>query len=68
MSQSLMDLIDTLVRIESVDAIAMGGQPIMWSGSDEARSARAAVEQRIEDIKDAVMHDETIGSLLDGTE
>jgi len=63
-----MDLIDALVLVESIDAVAMGGGTLAWSGSDEARAARAAIEQRIEDIKDAVMHDETIGSLLDGTE
>lgn len=49
-----MELINDLVEIESADTIASGGTSFTWSGSDEARAARAAVEARIDVIRMAV--------------
>ena len=46
-----MELIDDLVRIESLDAVVAGGLSLTWSGSDEARAAHAAVEARIQAVR-----------------
>lgn len=45
-----MDLVERLVEIESQDASEGYGAHVPWAGSDEARAARAAVEQRIEKV------------------
>lgn len=54
MSASLMDLVQRLVEIESQDAAKFDYIAGVWTGSDEARAARAAVVQRISDVADLI--------------
>lgn len=50
---SLMDLVNALVEQESQDAVALrdAGSLASWGGSDEARAARKALEERVELIE-----------------
>ena len=69
-----MSLIDELVRIESADAVSSSGGSfsLVWSGSDEARAARAAIEERVDAIRREAMRPgidgDDILDALDGDE